>query len=462
MRAAEARVIAAGVPARTLMERAGAAAADAILRFDAPRAATVVCGPGGNGGDGYVVARHLRAAGITVTVAADGPPRSEPAASAARDWDGPVVPLAEAPSGGALVDALFGIGMSRPLDTALAVTLGRLAEAAQLRVALDVPSGVGSDGGSDLGCSFVADLTVAFGAYKPAHFLHPAAGRCGRTVLADIGLGEIASELALNTAPRLPGFGPEAHKYARGAVFVVSGPSGRGGAARLAAHAALRAGAGLVTIAVPAAALVENAARLDAVMLRVIDDAAGLGELIGDRRAGAVLLGPGLGHDAHARGLVDAALASGRPLVLDADVFTLFAGDAAGLAKRIAGPAVLTPHQGEFARLFGTLPGSKVDRARAAAALAGTVVVLKGPDTVIAAPDGRARINAHASPGLATAGSGDVLAGIVAGLLAQGIEAFDAACAAVWLHGDLGLRGGPGLTADDLPGLIVAGLRDLS
>ena len=363
MRAAEARAIASGTAARTLMERAGAAAAEAILRFDAPRAATILCGPGGNGGDGYVVARHLRAAGVAVTVAADGAPRSEPAAAAAHDWDGPIVPLAEALAGGALVDAVFGIGMSRPLDAALAHTLGYLAEVAQLRVALDVPSGVGTDDGAGLGCPFVADLTIAFGAYKPAHFLHPAAARCGRIVVADIGLSDIESALVLNTAPRLPGFGPEAHKYARGAVFVVGGPSGHGGAARLAAHAALRAGAGLVTIGVPAAALVENAARLDAVMLRVVDDAAGLAVLLDDRRAAAFLLGPGLGHDDRARGLLEAALASGRPLVLDADVFTLFAGDAAGLARRISGPVVLTPHEGEFARTFSTLPGSKVDRA---------------------------------------------------------------------------------------------------
>ncbi len=462
MRAAEAQTIAGGVPARTLMERAGAAAADAILRFEAPRAALVVCGPGGNGGDGYVVARHLRAAGVAVSIAADGPPRSEPAGSAAHDWDGPVAPFGDAPLGGALVDALFGTGMSRPLDAGLAQTLGRLADAAQLRVALDVPSGVGTDDGSDLGCPFVADLTIAFGARKRAHYLHPAAARCGRIVVADIGLGEVAAALTLNTAPRLPGLGAEAHKYSRGAVYVVSGPSGRGGAARLAAHAALRVGAGLVTIGVPADAFIENAARLDAVMLRVVDDAAGLARLLDDPRAAAFLLGPGLGHDDKARSLVRRALTSGRPLVLDADVFTLFAGDAAGLAQQVLGPVVLTPHEGEFDRVFGTLPGSKVDRARVAAALTGAVVVLKGPDTVIAAPDGRARINAHASPALATAGSGDVLAGIIAGLLAQGIEAFDAVCAGVWLHGDLGLRGGTGLTADDLPGLIPAALRDLS
>ena len=200
--------------------------------------------------------------------------------------------------------------------------------------------------------------------------------------------------------------------------------------------------------------MIENAARLDAVMLRRADDAEMLRELLGDKRLTAVAIGPGLGHDAEARALVEAVLASNKPIVLDGDVFTLFAGDAAGLANAISGPVVLTPHAGEATRLFGELPGSMVERARAAARLTGAVVVLKGPDTVIAAPNGRARVNTHAAPWLATAGSGDVLAGIVTGLLAQGCDAFEAACAAVWLHGDIGVRGGRGLIADDMPGLL--------
>lgn len=458
MRHAEARVIAAGVPARELMERAGRAAATAILRFDAPRAAVIACGPGGNGGDGYVVARHLAEAGVAVTVAADdAPPLAGPAVSAAADWRGPVVALAATAPAPALIDALFGTGLSRALDPAMAAALDRLAAPATLRVALDVPSGVGSDDGALLGCPYAADLTIAFGALKPGHLLHPAAALCGRVVVADIGI-EAASNLMRNDLPALPAADADTHKYARGAVLVVAGPSGHGGAARLAARAALRVGAGLVTVAMPQAALIENAARLDAVMLRVADDAAQLAALLRDRRLRALLIGPGLGHDARARALTGAALGSGKPMVLDGDVFTLFAGDAAELAHRIAGPVVLTPHEGEFARLFGDLPGSKVDRARAAAAQTGAVIVLKGPDTVIAHPDGRARINAHASPNLATAGSGDVLAGLIIGLLAQGFDAFDAACAAVWLHGDLGIRGGPGLTADDLPGLVAAAL----
>lgn len=457
MRAAEARVFATGVSARELMECAGVAAAAAILRFEAPRAAIVACGPGGNGGDGYVVARHLRAAGVKVTVAADAPPTSDPARAAAADWDGEVVPLAAADAGPVLIDALFGIGMTRRLD---APHLARLAAGARLCVAIDIPSGIGSDDGADLGCPYVADLTITFGALKPGLLLHPSAARAGRIVTADIGI-PVEAMLARTIRPDLQPPGPEAHKFARGAVLVVAGPSGRGGAARLAATAALRVGAGLVTIAVPRDAVVEHAAWLDAVMLRVVDDAPDLAALLVDPRLAAVLLGPGLGSDDRARRLVGAALTGARPLVLDGDVFTLFAGAPDALARRIAGPVVLTPHEGEFERLFGTLPGSKVDRARAAAATSGAVVVLKGPDTVIAHPDGRACINAHASPALATAGSGDVLAGLIAGLLGQGRDAFDAACAGVWLHGELGLRGGHGLTADDLPGLLPAALAAL-
>ena len=452
--------MAGGVGARALMERAGAAAADAILRFDAPRSAVVLCGPGGNGGDGYVVARYLAAAGIAVTVAADAPPRHETAAAAAADWTGQVVPLADARPAGAMIDALFGIGMTRPLLPADAAALARLGNSANLRAALDLPSGVGTDDGGDLGCPYTANLTIAFGALKPAHLLHPAAARCGRVVIADIDI-TAESPLARNPRPSRRLLSPTIHKYARGSVLVVGGPSGHGGAARLAATAALRAGAGLVTLALPTPAITENAARLDAVMLRIADDGIALMRLLADRRLTALLAGPGLGRDARARGLVEAALADGRPLVLDGDVFTLFAAGAEGLRSRLTGPAVLTPHEGEFARLFPEATGNKIERALAAAARVGAVVVLKGPDTVIAGPCGRARVNVHASANLATAGSGDVLAGLVTGLLAQGLDMFDAACTGVWLHGDLGRRGGPGLIADDLAALIPAALARL-
>ena len=461
MRAAEIAAIREGATARALMERAGADAARAILAFDPADSAVVVCGPGNNGGDGYVVARHLAAAGVAVVVAAAAPSRADPARAAAADWAGSVVALADAAPAALLIDALYGIGLTRALAGDEQAALDRLAAAARTRVALDLPSGAASDDGGLFGAPPRFDLTIAFGALKPAHCLEPARSRCGRVVVAGLGL-DLPGDLTDNPPPRLRTLDPATHKFARGHLIVVAGPSGHGGAARLAALAGLRAGAGLVTLAVAAEALAEHATRLDAVMLRVADDGAGLTLLLDEPRVSAAVIGPGLGHDARARGLAEAALAAAKPLVLDGDVFTLFAGDPAGLAARIAGPVVLTPHEGEFARLFGELPGSKVDRARAAAALSGAVVVLKGPDTVIAAPDGRARINCHAAPWLATAGSGDVLAGIAAGLLAQGGGAFDAACAGVWLHGDCGVRGGPGLTADDLPGLLPAVLAGLA
>lgn len=460
-RAAENAVIAAGTSAETLMEHAGRHAAAAIMAFGGPREVLVLCGPGNNGGDGYVVARVLREAGCTVTVAASAPTATPAAAGAAARWAGPVSSLADAGSPPAVVDALFGSGLTRPLGPELRHAAAPLMAAARVRVALDLPSGIDADSGADLGAMAAADLTVAFGALKPAHCLEPGRSWCGRIVLADIGLGEIAAQLHHVAPLRLAPLQTEAHKYARGAVLVLGGPAGQGGAARLTARAALRSGAGLAMIAVSPDALAENAARLDAVMLRPVRNGAALRELLASRRFAAVAAGPGLGTGAAAGELLAALLASGLPAVLDADVFTLFANAPERLGAALGGPAVLTPHAGEFVRLFGALPGSKVDQARAAAVRVGAVVLLKGADTVVAAPDGRAAINTHASPYLATAGSGDVLTGIVTGLLAQGQPPFEAACAAAWLHGDAGLRGGAGLTADDIPELLPAALREL-
>ena len=457
MRAAEKRVIDAGTPSLELMERAGAAAALAAWRFGLPQQVNVLCGPGNNGGDGYVVARHLAERGHDVTVTAVAPPRSADARAMAARWSGPVLAYGEAKPAAGFIDALFGIGLDRPLEVGDVAEMQRLGANARARIAIDLPSGVGSDDGALLGAPFDFGLTVTFGARKPAHLIEPAREYCGRIVVADIGLGVIESALRCNAPPRWHDVAAT-HKYARGSVIVVAGPAGAGGAARLAARAALRAGAGLATLACRLEALGENAARLDAVMLRVTADAPALAALLTDRRIGAVVVGPGLGHDATANAQLAAVLASGVAAVCDADVFTLCAGKPEALANA----AVLTPHEGEFVRLFGNLPGSRIDRARAAAARAGTVVVLKGPDTVIAAPDGRAAVNTHASPALATAGSGDVLAGIIAGLLAQGMAPFDAACAGVWLHGDAGLRGGTGLIAEDLADLLPAVLQGLA
>lgn len=450
IRAVEAQVIAAGISALDLMERAGAAAAAAILAFGPPRNVLVLCGTGNNGGDGYVVARHLAAAGLAVRIAATAPPATAAAQAMAARWVDPVVALAEATPGETLIDGVFGVGLTRPIDAALHGQLAALSAPSRLRVALDLPSGLAADTGGDLGAFAPAQLTVAFGAMKPAHVLEPGRSWCGRVVVADIGLGPLASRLHVVAPPTLAAPTAATHKYSRGAVLVLGGAAGSGGAARLAARAALRAGAGLAMVAVPPAALAENAARLDAVMVASVPDAPALTALLASRRFASIVAGPGLG----ASPLLEPLLATGLPAVLDADVFTRFAGEPERLRAAVRGPAVLTPHEGEFARLFGGVPGSKIDRARAAAAQIGAVVLLKGADTVIAAPDGRAAVNVHAAPWLATAGSGDVLSGVIAALLAQGLDPFEAACAGAWLHGDAGIRGGCGLTADDLPELL--------
>jgi hydroxyethylthiazole kinase-like uncharacterized protein yjeF len=330
-------------------------------------------------------------------------------------------------------------------------------------LAVDLPSGLAADEGRPLGPCAPAAATVSFFRKKPAHLLYPGRALCGALVLADIGLpAAVLDRIAPRTFENAPALwraalpcpGWDAHKYRRGHAVVVSGPMTRTGAARLAAAAALRAGAGLVTLASPADALAVNAAQLTAVMLRRCDGAAPLGALLADPRITAVALGPGLGTGANERALALAALAATPAAVLDADALTVFADDPVPLFRAVAArpaPAILTPHEGEFARLFPDLAaGSRLARARAAAARSGAVVVLKGADTVVAAPDGRAAINANAPPWLATAGSGDVLAGVAAGLAAQGAPGFEAACAAVWLHGAAGAEAGPGLVAEDL------------
>ncbi len=427
MRALEAAAIARGTSEIELMERAGQAAARAIIAYAALAETLVLCGPGNNGGDGYVIARVLAEAGWPVRVAALAPPGTDTARQAAKGWTGPVETLDEATAPATLlVDALFGIGLTRPLDGRLSAILARLGEGAATRVAIDLPSGVATDDGACLSPPLYCDLCVSFGAAKPAHYLHPAAVHVGRLVIAPIGLAPAQSDLRLVGRPSFAALDADTHKYRRGHVLVASGHAHATGAARLAALAAQRAGAGYVTLLSPTAALAANAAHLTGIVLAEADTPRDIAKALAEPRAGALVIGPGLGA---ARDKVIAALEAGKPLVLDADVFTLFANDVAGLAKLINGPAVLTPHEGEFVRLFGDLPGNKVERVRAAAAKTGAVVLLKGPDTVIAAPDGRAAINGHASPALATAGSGDVLAGIIGALLARGLDPFEAACA---------------------------------
>lgn len=441
-RAAEEVAFAAGLAVDEAMERAGGAVAEAAWRFAGPRETLVLCGPGNNGGDGYVIARWLRDRGVRVRVAASGEPRTPASQLNRARWVGPIEPLVGAEPAPLMIDALFGTGLVRPLDPAIGAALARLAGAAALRVAVDLPSGVGTDDGALLGPSIGYDLTVALAVLKPAHRLQPAAGLMGRLVLADIGIAG-CSALAEIARPRLLPPGPADHKYTRGHVVVVGGAMA--GAASLSAMAAQRSGAGYVTLATGDIHSGEPAA--------LVRRSAPLREILADDRVGCIVVGPGLGLDEMARAHLDDALASGRACVLDADALTLLAerqGD-------VPPSAILTPHEGEFRRLFGNLEGSRVERARSAARTSGAVVVLKGPDTVVAAPDGRAAIAAPATGWLASAGTGDVLAGAIAANRARGRDPFAAACAGVWLHGRAGELAGPGLIADDLiPRLSVA------
>ena len=433
-RAAEQAVFATGVTVIEEMEKAGAAVAEAVWRYAASMPALILCGPGNNGGDGYVIARLLKERGVKVRVAASGEPRTDAARANRLRWDGPVEALADAPPARVVIDALFGTGLTRALDRAIAGPLERLAGAAVQRIAVDVPSGVGTDDGGLLGPAIAYDLTVALAVLKPAHRLQPAAGLMGRIVLADIGIPgtSMLSEIA---RPHLPAPGPRDHKYSRGQVVVVEGAMP--GAALLSAMGAQRGGAGYVTLA--GQGLGGPAA--------IVRRAGPLREILADKRVGAAVIGPGLGHDQAGADQLRRAMESGRPLVLDADALVLLAER--GL-RRIAGVPVMTPHEGEFVRLFGDLPGSKIDRARAAAAASQAVVVFKGADTVVAAPDGRAAIAPPASAWLASAGTGDVLAGLIAANRARGLEPFEAACAGVWLHGKAAELAGVGLIADDL------------
>lgn len=439
MRAAEAAAIAAGTPAYTLMERAGAGAAETIWRFAGPMPALVLCGPGNNGGDGYVIARLLRERGLEVTVAALADPKSDDSRRARAAWDGPVVALADAVPAPLLVDALFGIGLARGLDDAAHQAVGRLAAGARTRAAVDLPSGVGTDDGAILSPVPDYDLTVTFGALKPSHLLQPAARHIGRIVVVDIGV-DAASRLIEVERPRLRKPGPDDHKYTRGLVTIIAGAMP--GASMLAAMAAARAGAGAVRLQAETVVLGVPAA--------IVQNGKGPLDRLDDPRIGALLAGCGLPADKGGRKLLEAALGTGGPLVLDAGALQILAED--GLERLADQPhlPILTPHDGEFAKLFGKGEGSKIERVRAAAASSKAVVVHKGPDTVIAHPDGRAAICSDMSNWLASGGSGDVLAGIVAAMRAAGLPAFEAAQAGTWLHGRAAQLAGTAFIADDL------------
>ena len=439
MRSAEARAIEAGTPVGTLMERAGMAAAEAIRRFAGPLPALVLCGPGNNGGDGYVIARAFREQGMNVRVAALADPRSDAAREARACWDGPVETFGEGKGAALLVDALFGTGLARPLDEAVAQRLCALAEQARVSAAVDLPSGVATDDGCILSAVPDFDLTVTFATLKPSHLLQPAARHMGRIVVADIGIAA-PSDLEEIGRPRLEAPGPEDHKYSRGYVAVVGGEMP--GAAALTAAGALRGGAGYVRLLAG-----EHVAGIPSAIVQSRSHAR---MFLDDSRIGAIAVGPGLGKGEKEGDLLAMALASSVPLVLDADALTRIAQIGPQALHVAASTPILTPHAGEFARLFADRSGSKIDQARRAAAEARSVIAYKGPDTVVAAPDGRAAIAAGSSNWLATAGTGDVLTGVIAAMRAWGLDAFEAACAGVWLHGRAASLAGRGLIADDL------------
>jgi ADP-dependent NAD(P)H-hydrate dehydratase / NAD(P)H-hydrate epimerase len=443
MSQADALAITAGVPELELMNNAGTAVANVIMARWSEQPVIVLCGPGKNGGDGYVIAQKLKASGWRARAAAFD------ALSATALGDATIV-----------VDAIFGAGLSRRVDGPAKLTL----EAAALRkliiVAVDVPSGVMGDSGEDLG-AIQADLTVTFFRKKPGHLLFPGRKLCGETIVCDIG---ISSNVLTTIAPdtfenhpclwqaALPNTNSSDNKYKRGHALIHGGYP-MTGASRLAGHAAARMGAGLTTIAVPAFALSIYAAGLMSIMIRPLQEPDSMALLLTDTRFSGFLIGPGAGVSKETKSIALQMLSTSKPLVIDADAITSFKDQPSLLFKSIAGPCVLTPHEGEFARIF-EIKGDKLQRARKAAKQSGAIVVLKGSDTIIASPDGRAVINSNAPPSLATAGSGDVLSGMILGLLSQGMEPFLAGCAAVWMHGAAANLFGVGLIADDLPDLL--------
>src|SRR4051812_4255060 len=483
MAEADRLTIAGGVACTMLMENAGRAVADVVAQCPVGSRVVIVAGPGNNGGDGLVAARILAERGYPVRVLLIGTLEKlkGDAARAAQRWSGSTEPASPQALDGAdiITDALFGAGLDRPVEGLVGAMIEAMKESAAEIIAVDLPSGINGSTGAVMGIAVNAAETVTFFRRKPGHVLLPGRLHCGKLHVAEIGiaasvLDQIKPPTFLNTPALWRGCFPvpriDGHKYTRGHTVVVSGGMSTTGASRLAARGALRAGAGLVTIASPRAALAVNAGANLAVMVRPVDGPAELKEFLADRRRNAVVLGPGGGIGSATREQVLTALDGERSVVLDADALTSFAGQletlCAAIRARENGAAVLTPHEGEFSRLFKELgdishQSSKLERARAASTKIGAVVLLKGPDTVVAAPDGRAAIAENAPARLATAGSGDVLAGFVAGLLAQGMPGFEAAATAVWLHGEAANSFGPGLIAEGLPETVPRVYRRL-
>ena len=473
MAQADRLTIAGGAAGIALMENAGRAVADAVAHRWSARPVTVLCGPGNNGGDGFVAARLLAERGWPVRLALLGSVaavRGDAAQAAAR-WPGAVEPLDLAALQGAalVVDGIFGAGLARAIEGLTATVIDAVNERQLPVVAIDVPSGVDGASGEMRGRAPQAALTVTFFRKKPGHLLLPGRGCCGEALLAQIGIPDAVLEQILpDTGANDPewwldGFpwpSLESHKYSRGHALVAGGAI-MTGAARLAARAAARLGAGLVTVAAPEAAFPIYSAALTGVIIHPVKGLDDFRALLADPRRNAALIGPGAAVGEATREKVLAILGAGKRTVLDADALTSFSENPGTLFEAVHSSCVMTPHAGEFARLFDTT-GSKLEQARRAARQSGAVILLKGADTVVAAPDGRATINASAPPYLATAGSGDVLAGMVLGLLAQGMEPFAAAAAAVWVHGAAALSFGPGLVAEDLLDAIPPVLRGLA
>jgi hydroxyethylthiazole kinase-like uncharacterized protein yjeF len=442
MRAAEQRAIAAGTSVEALMERAGAALAEAAYCHAGKMPALILCGPGNNGGDGYVAAQHLADRGVEVRIAAISEPKSEAAKWARGQWRGEVEALNSSTGPSLLlIDALFGTGLREGLEDALQKQFYRLAAGSQIRIACDVPSGVDSDSGVELSSVPGFEMTVTFGALKPAHRLMPSMGKCGRVVLADIGI-EASPEWHELGQPVLPALDPGGHKYSRGLVHALAGKMP--GAIALSAKAAAYSGAGYVRVS--------TSRSIDGLPSAIVQtDTAE----INDGRIGCLIVGPGMGDIPR---VLTLALTSHAPKVIDADAITHL-----GEPERLRGQdAIITPHQGEFERLFGKLEGSKADRALEAAKRSGAVIVYKGPDTLVASPDGRLGFAPPAPAWLASAGTGDVLAGMIAAMRARGLEAFEAASAAVWLHGRAAEIAGAQMIADDLAAAIPHALALLN
>jgi hydroxyethylthiazole kinase-like uncharacterized protein yjeF len=483
MERADRLTIAAGTPGFALMLSAGQAVAEAAMEFVEQGPIVVVAGRGNNGGDGFVAAAELAARGreVSVILLCERDSLQGDAASAARGWKHPVLPFNPQAIGrpALIIDALFGAGLNRPVKGDPHDMIEAINANGAPVLSVDLPSGINGTSGAVMGIAVRATETVTFFRSKPAHLLLPGRIHCGRIRVADIGidahvLNEIAPQTFENTPQLWQGAFPvpriDGHKYARGHAIVVSGEIAATGAARMAARGALRAGAGLVTLASPRDALAVNAAALTAVMVRPIDTVVEFGEMLTDRRLNACVIGPGAGVGARTCDLVLTALSAKRHLVLDADALTSFADAPDRLFEAIKSSpdaeVVLTPHEGEFPRLFSDISNkhplrSKLERVRAAAERSSAIVLLKGPDTVVASPDGRAAIAANAPPWLATAGAGDVLAGMIAGMLAQGVPAFEAACIGVWMHGEAAREAGPGLIAEDLTETLPAVFRRL-